>query len=109
MAERGFPQDALATRQYHEAKGSLFYVSSIALWEILRTKDTGQREVLIQYVQNIGCKELIKSPAELIIGYIQAGCPHVESGHSLRSSLPLASVWSDVCLDPRRTLLHDQA
>jgi hypothetical protein len=108
LADKYHCGDAKATRIYHELKGTKFYISPITIWEILLTADEGRREVLILYMQNIGYRQLINSPSELIINYIKAGCPLVEKQYNFHSHLQMGETWSDICDNTNKTLRFDQ-
>lgn len=98
------PDDGKATRIYHGFKGTRFYVSPVTIWEVLLTQDEIRRERLIYYLQNIAHHEMIVSPGELIINYINAGCPKAERKYKLHSKLPMAEVWSDICENPAKSI-----
>jgi hypothetical protein len=108
MADKYHSGDAKATRIYHELKGTKFYISPITIWEILLTNDEGRREVLIQYIQNIGYRQLLNSPSEFIINYIKAGCPVVEKHYDFHTHLQIGKTWTDICDNPNKTLRVDQ-
>lgn len=85
-----------------------FRTSSISLWEVMVTSNSLNREVLILTLQTQFPFKLLPSPEELIISYVELGCPLVEKRRELRSSSPLAKVWEDLIQDERRTFVLDR-
>ena len=51
------------------------FLSPINLWEIMLNSDEKRRDYLIYWSQFNCAKYLLKSPAEIILNYIQSGCP----------------------------------
>lgn len=108
LSDNYFPQDGNAIRAYYSDRGSRFYVSPVTIWEILLTSHDGRREILIQFLQNIGYHKLLNSPAEFAINYIKAGCPKFEENYESHSLQPLAKFWQDVAENPAMTLKFDK-
>jgi hypothetical protein len=55
--------------------GFELYLSPITLWEVLLNSDESRRDYLVYWAQFNCAPELVKSPSEIIIQYILAGCP----------------------------------
>lgn len=100
--------DALATKGLQLAKGNLWYLSPITLWEILLTADEVKRETIIFYCQHLFHEKLMMSPSEIIINYINAGCPIVQEKQSFHSKLSISETWQSICVDQRKTFKYDQ-
>jgi len=101
-------EDALATKQYQLSKGRDWRLSSTTLWEILMTSDVKRREKLIYFCQHLFSRELLPSPTELIIAYIEQSMPKVETPRALVSKTPMADTWRDLVDDRRRTFSIDR-
>ncbi|MEA5295165.1 hypothetical protein [Vibrio parahaemolyticus] len=75
------------------------YLSPVTLWEILLNSNEKRRDELIYWAQfNCGSK-LLKSPTEILIEYIQAGCP--QSDKALFREQPftaheMGQTWEDI-------------
>lgn len=101
-------EDALATKQYQLNKGRDWRLSSTTLWEILMTPDVKRREQLLYFCQHLFSRELLPSPTELIIAYIDQGMPKVETPRTLVSKTPMSDTWRDLVDDRRRTFSIDR-
>jgi len=55
--------------------GFELYLSPITLWEVLLNSNESRRDYLVYWAQFNCAPHLVKSPSEIIIQYIQAGCP----------------------------------
>ena len=97
--------DAVATRAFQEVRGRAWVLSPVVLWEILLTKNVLQREKLIHFCQRLFHRHLLKSPEEILIGYIERGCPAFEKPQSMRSASDMATVWRDLCEFPDKTFV----
>jgi hypothetical protein len=96
------------TKAYHALKGTSFLASPVTIWEILLTNDEIRREALIYFFQNLASRQLLKSPAELILEYMAAECPLVEKKFSLQSQLHLAGVWADIVDNSQKSLRFEE-
>jgi len=101
-------EDALSTKHYQLKKGRDWRISPVALWEILMTSDEIRREEIIYFCQHLFNRELLPSPEELIIPYIEQGMPLVETPRPLISKTSLARTWRDLVDDRRKTFILDQ-
>lgn len=99
--------DALATKGLQHAKGNLWYLSPVTLWEILLTGDKEKREKIIFFCQHLFHEQLMNSPSEFIVNYINAGCPLVETKYDFHSKLSLSETWKDISQDKRKTFVYD--
>lgn len=100
-------KDAVATKGLQNAKGNLWHLSPITIWEILLTKNEDVRESLIFYCQHLFHPKLIKSPSEIIFTFLNNGCPNVENNSGFYSALDLSNTWEDICKDKRKTFVYD--
>lgn len=107
LADKFAWNDALATKGLQNAKGNIWYLSPVTLWEILLTSDKKRRETIIFYCQHLFHEQLMNSPSEFIINYINAGCPLVEKKYDFHSKLSLNEIWKDICLDKQKTFVYD--
>lgn len=101
-------EDSIATRQYHQERGNRLMVSVVSIWEILMTSNEIERERLISFMQNALYPKLIFAPSEIIINFIEAGCPVDEPGKSIYTTLSLGIVWEDICQDSEKTFIFNQ-
>ena len=98
---------AKPTKLYQLNKGIEWRLSPIVIWEILMTSDEVRREKLIVFCQHLFCREILPSPSELIIPYIQAGMPKIETPRELISKSPIASTWRDLVDDTDKTFIFE--
>jgi hypothetical protein len=89
-------QDALATRQLQRSKGRLWLMSPVTYFEMSLTGSTDRRDQIFGFAQHLLHDELIASPEELIVGFIERGCPLVDPITSWQSAMPLADAWRRV-------------
>ncbi len=90
-----------------EDKNASFFVSSTTIAEILSTQDELRKERLIYCTQNICSQNLLNSPSEFIINYINAGMPNVESKYDFYSKHQLANTWRDLCNCVDKTFIYN--
>lgn len=107
LMERLSVEDALATKQFQLNKGRQWRLSPITIWEILMTSDEARREEILYFCQHLFSRELLPSPAELIIPYIHQGMPKVEKVRELKSTSRMAYVWRDLVDDRNKTFKLD--
>jgi len=100
-------EDALATKQLQLNKGRDWRLSSVTLWEILMTSDEVRREEILYFCQHLFGRELLPSPAELIVPYIRQGMPKVENFRELKSTSKMGDVWRDLIDDRNKTFIID--
>lgn len=100
-------EDALATKQLQLNKGRDWRLSSVTLWEILMTSNEARREEIIYFCQHLFGRELLPSPAELIVSYILQGMPKEEKVRELKSTSSIAEVWRDLVDDRNKTFILD--
>lgn len=98
---------ALATKQLQLNKGRYWRLSTVTLWEILMTSNEVRREEIIYFCQHLFCRELLPSPAELIVPYIRQGMPKIEKERELKSNSSIAEVWRDLVDDRNKTFVLD--
>lgn len=98
-------EDALATKHLQLNKGRDWRISPVTLWEILMTSDENLRDDLIYFCQHLFGRELMPSPAELIIPYIKQGMPINETPRPLISNTQIANTWRSL-VDDRRSSIH---
>src|SRR6266850_2314015 len=84
-------------------------VSGVTIGEILLTKDVVKRESLIYFCQHLFFRELMPSPEEMLIAYIEAGCPLEETRYPLVSKLDVAVTWRALCDVKDKTFIYDQS
>jgi hypothetical protein len=100
--------DASATKAFQNLRGRKWVLSPVNIWEILLTNDDEKKEKIIHFCQHLFHEELLPSPEELLIAYIQQGCPEIEPARKLQSSSPLAKTWRDLCAIPVKTFIYDK-
>jgi hypothetical protein len=101
-------EDAIATRAFQYAKGNIFYISSVGIWEVLLTTNDIEREKILYFSQHFFHNKLVKSPSEFIINYINSGCPMIEHPYNLETDLDLGDVWEDICINTDKTMIFDK-
>lgn len=100
--------DAIATKAFQKARGRMWCISPITIWEILLTEDEHHKEDLIILCQHLFHEDLLPSPEELVVEFIKQGCPLAEKPRRLVSKTALAAVWKDICTDKRKTFVYDK-
>lgn len=109
IADKHTIEDAIATKAFQNARGRGWYLSPVVLWEVLLTSNEEDREKLIQFAQHLFEPDLLPSPEELIVRYIEAGCPVAETEYHLASDGIFSAAWRDICRVKEKTLIYDQA
>lgn len=75
------------------------YLSPITLWEVLLNSNEKRRDELIYWAQfNCGSK-LLKSPTEILLDYIGAGCPEADKALFRKqpfTSLDMGNTWENI-------------
>lgn len=66
-----------------------------------------KRERIIFYCQHLFHDQLLNSPSEFIINYIDKGCPLIEPRHDFHSKLSINNAWKDICSNKRKTFIFD--
>ena len=97
--------DVVATKKLQIQKGRRWMISSVVLHEILGTKDLLRREKLIYFSQNLFDRELMPTPSEIILGYVEKNFPKIEKPKSLISKSSLAETWKDLVDNPNKTFV----
>lgn len=108
MTDRFSIGDAIATKAFQEVRGRKWVISPVAIWEILLTSNDVRKEELIYFSQHLFHEELMPSPEEMVIKYIEQGCPLVEQQRPLISESSLAETWRDLCKTPQKTFIYDK-
>lgn len=88
--------DALATRKLQKSKGRLWLMSPVTFFEMSLTRDEDRRDQVLGFAQHLLHDELIASPEELIVRFIERGCPLIDPNSNLKSTMPLADAWRRV-------------
>jgi hypothetical protein len=101
--------DAIATKAFQEVRSREWRLSPVTIGEILLTKDVVKRESLIYFCQHLFFRELMPSPEEMLIAYIEAGCPLEETRYPLVSKLDVAVTWRALCDVKDKTFIYDQS
>lgn len=102
-------EGALNTRAYQNFRGRGYFISPLVIFEILSTSDADRRERLIFFSQQLFEPTLLPSPEELIVSFVEAGCPKAEPEYDLASQGNIALHWRNICADKRKTLLYDHS
>lgn len=87
-----------------------FCISSIVIWEIMLNSDKSRMEKLIYWIQFNCANYLLKSPTEIVMSYLSAGCPEKDKKmfwNNRKSTLPLAATWTNIHKKVDRTLIID--
>ncbi|WP_421868051.1 hypothetical protein [Motiliproteus sp.] len=87
--------DAVETKKIQLLKGRDWCISPVTLLEILQTSDPERRREIVEFAQCLFSSELLASPEETIIHYINQGFPSEEKRVRLSSQSLLADVWRD--------------
>lgn len=95
--------DANCTKAFQSVRGRRWLISSVSLWEIFLTKGEEERERLIFFCQHIFYEKLLFAPSEIIIRYIDQGCPIIEPRKYVFSRLDIQGAWKDLCENKRKT------
>lgn len=108
FADKHTIQDAIATKAFQNIRGRGWYLSPVVLWEVMLTSNEENRERLIHFAQHLFEPDLLPSPEELIVRYIEIGCPLVEGEYHLSSNGVFSAAWRDICQIKEKTLIYDQ-
>jgi hypothetical protein len=94
--------DAIATRSLQEAKGNRWYLSPVTLWEIMLIGDEEHKEKLFSLSKHTFYKYLLKSPSEILFGFIH-GDFKSKTRSNIHSTSILAKTWTGICENPSLT------
>lgn len=75
------------------------YLSPVTLWEILLNSNEKRRDELIYWAQFNCSSKLLKSPTEILIDYINAGCPKSDKVLFRKqpfTSLDIGNTWGNI-------------
>ena len=92
--------DPEKTGKVNERRNCQWLISDITLWEIFLTKDKKLRDSLFDFSKLLFHKQLIMSPEELIVKFIDNGCPILENGFEFYSNGVFAPEWYKSCTIP---------
>ena len=98
----------LATKQLQLNKGRDWRISPVTIWEILMTSDDDRRDEIVDFCQHLFSRELLPSPGELIIPWIEQGMPRAEKHRELISKSHLAVTWREMVDDRNRHFIYDK-
>lgn len=101
-------EEAEVLSKFITTKGNHYRISSLVFWEVLLTADDTQRERLILFLQHFAPYPPIVAPEELIIKWLQQGCPLVEPRRQLETQTQISKVWADIHSDKRKTFVLDR-
>ncbi|MDO4226701.1 hypothetical protein [Neisseria sp.] len=99
--------DAIATKAFQNMKGRGWYLSPVVLWEVLLTTNEDRRENLLYFAQHLYQEDLLPSPEELIVKYIESGCPVVQKRYPLISKGIFSEPWREICQVKEKTLYFE--
>lgn len=99
--------DAIATKAFQNMKGRGWYLSPVVLWEMLLTTSEDRRENLLYFSQHLYQEDLLPSPEEFIVKYIESGCPVVQERYPLVSEGIFSEPWRDICQVKEKTLYFE--
>ena len=100
--------DFLAGMKRH--LGFELFLSPVSLWEILLNSNKERRDYLIYWAQFNCASKLLKSPSEIIVEYINLGCPHKDRKAFIEnpySNLEIAVTWENIHGKIDRTIIMD--
>jgi hypothetical protein len=99
--------DAIQTKSLQEMKGRDWCISPMTLIEILQTSCPEKRDKIIHFSQRLFNRELLASPEEIIINYINNGFPKEEPRYRLKSNSAFGNIWRDVVDNPEKQIFID--
>lgn len=82
-----------------EHLGFELFLSPVSLWEVLLNTNEKRRDYLIYWAQFNCANKLIKSPSEIIIEYINLGCPEKDRKSFLEdphSRMDIGVTWENI-------------
>jgi hypothetical protein len=107
LKEQFTEDDAVETKQIQLLKNRDWCISPMTLLEILQTSDFEQRDSIVRFSQRLFSEDLLASPEEVIIHYINMGFPSEEPRMRLKSQSVLSEVWRDVVKNPEKQINID--
>lgn len=84
----------LNTRELNEKLDRELLVSPITIWEIMLTADDFDSDFLVFRAQNVFHKDLLATPSELIIRFLNNAYPENKVNYPIYTDLPLGDLWS---------------
>lgn len=88
---------SVKTRNLQNEKGRKWQISNITLWEIFLTQNEQRRFELFDFTRCLFHETLISSPEEIVIRYLESGCPMVETQYELDSASLFSTEWTRAC------------
>lgn len=98
----------MVTRPLQEVRGRKWLISPVVIAELLLNSNDERREELVTLSQLLFHRELLPSPEEFLIRYVDDGCPMIERPRPLISTSSLAAVWRDLCEIPEKTFVFSK-
>lgn len=92
-------EDAIATKQLQKEKGRKWRISVVTLWELFLTNEKEKHLKLFDFCRCLFDEYLMPSPEELIVNYLNSGCPIYEKKYPLISKSLMAYHWEKATLD----------
>ena len=99
--------DAIETKKLQMLKKRDWCISPMTLLEILQTSSFEQRDSIVRLSQRLFSEDLLASPEEVIIHYINMGFPSEEPRIRLKSQSAFSEVWKDVVRNPDKQINID--
>lgn len=101
-------QDAIATKAFQNVRGREWVISPVCMWEILLTGDELLRDKLIFSSQLLFDSEMLPSPEEILIDFINKGFPKKETARLSPGSCEVCNTWRNISGKTDRTFVIDR-
>jgi len=101
---------SVKTKALQISKGRRWYISTVTLWEIFKTKDEKLRYDLYDFCRCLFYNHLIKSHEEIIVNYLKSNCPTIEKSYCFDASdsCLFAKEWRTACKDLKFVFYPDR-
>ena len=98
----------LNTRELQEIRNRKLLVSPITLWEIMLTSDDLNSDFLVFSAQNFFNKNLLATPTEIIIRYLNFAYPDNKVNYEIFTDLEIKNLWSKMTTDNSIKFVYDK-
>lgn len=91
-------QGAESTRRLQLSKGRCWFISTTVIWELLLMKRRQDLDICLFLSSYLFDENLLKSGAEIILDYIEQGCPSYQELEPFTKS-KIGPLWTRACKD----------
>ncbi len=96
------------TRLYQRRRNKEFFLSPVTLWEIFASQDDTASDYLIFCAQQVFSKNILATPSEVIVRFLDHAYPKNRVNYNEFCSLPIANLWTKMSKDTSIKFEYDK-